>query len=146
MLSKTQKPYVVYMAEIIYSYISIIKKKYPNIDTKKAINKFMETDQFKKLKDGTLHNEWFIELKKNDYMDKETSVRIPQETIRLLEIQRDITIKQLIEIPELYETKNNTLIEVSNRAYQFLWRMCESYELWCNETNQPEQLLLKIID
>ena len=146
MLSKTQKPYVVYMAEIIYSYISIIKKKYPNIDTKKAINKFMETDQFKKLKDGTLHNEWFIELKKNDYMDKETSVRIPQETIRLLEIQRDITIKQLIMIPELYETKNNTLIEVSNRAYQFLWRMCESYELWCNETGQSEQLFLKITD
>jgi len=146
MLSKTQKPYVVYMAEIIYSYISIIKKKYPNIDTKKAINKFMETDQFKKLKDGTLHNEWFIELKKNDYMDKETSVRIPQETIRLLEIQRDITIKQLIMIPELYETKNNTLIKASNRAYQFLWRMCESYELWCKETNQPEILTLRIID
>ena len=146
MLSKTQKPYVVYMAEIIYSYISIIKKKYPNIDTKKAINKFMETDQFKKLKDGTLHNEWFIELKKNDYMDKETSVRIPQETIRLLEIQRDITIKQLIMIPELYETKNNTLIKASNRAYQFLWRMCESYELWCKETNQPEVLTLRIID
>ncbi len=65
----------------------------------------------------TLHDEWFIELKKNDFMDKETSMRIPQETIKLLEIQRDITIKQLIGIPELYETKNNTLIEVSNRAY-----------------------------
>ena len=146
MLSKTRKPYVIYMAEIIYSYISIIKKKNPNISTKEAINEFMETDQFKKLKDGTLHNEWFIELKKNDYMDKETSARIPQETIRLLEIQRDITIEQLITIPELYETKNNTLIEASNRAYQFLWRMCESYELRCKETNQPEILTLRIID
>ena len=27
MLSKIKKPYVIYMAEIIYSYISIIKKK-----------------------------------------------------------------------------------------------------------------------
>jgi len=146
MLSKTQKPYVIYMAEIIYSYVSIIKKKDSNIDTKEAINRFMETDQFNKLRDGTLHHEWFIELKKNDYMDKETGKRIPQETIKLLEIQRDITIKQLIGIPELYETKNNTLIEVSNRAYQFLWRMCESYELWCNETGQSEQLFLKITD
>ena len=146
MLSKTQKPYVIYIAEIIYSYISIIKKKYPTIDTKEAINKFMQTDQFKKLGDGTLHDEWFNELKINDYMDKETGTRIPQETIKLLEIQRNITIKQLIKIPELYETKNNTLIEASNRAYQFLWRMCESYELWCNETGQSEQLLLKIID
>ena len=146
MLSKTRKPYVIYMAEIIYSYISIIKKKNPNISTKEAINEFMETDQFKKLKDGNLHNEWFIELEKNDYIDKETGEKIPQETIKLLEIQRDITIKNLIAIPELYETKNNTLIEASSRAYQFLWRMCESYELWCNEAGQSEQLLLQIID
>ena len=146
MLSKNQKPYVIYMAEIIYSYISIIKKRYPKIDTTEAINKFMKTAQFKKLRDGTLHDEWFIELKKNNYIDKETGASIPQETIKLLEIQRDITIKNLIAIPELYETKNNTLIEASSRAYQFLWRMCESYELWCNETDQSEQLLLKIID
>ena len=134
------------MAEIIYSYISIIKKKNSTISTKDAINRFMETDQFKKLRDGTLHDEWFIELRKNNFIDKETSVRIPQETIKLLEIQRDITIKQLIKIPELYETENNTLIEASNRAYQFLWRMCESYELWCNEADHSEQLLLQIID
>jgi hypothetical protein len=106
----------------------------------------METDQFKKLRDGTLHDEWFFELKENDFMDRKTGVRIPQETIKLLEIQRDFTIKQLIEIPELYEVKSNTLIEASNRAYQFLWRMCESYELWCKETDQSEQLLLEIID
>ena len=146
MLNKTQKPYVIYIAEIIYSYISIIKKRYPEINTKEAINEFMETDQFKKLREGTLHNEWFNELKKNNYMDLETSIRIPQETIKLLEIQRDFTLKQLIKIPELYETKNNTLIKASNRAYQFLWRMCESYELWCKETNQPEILTLRIID
>ena len=145
MLSKTKKPYVIYMAEIIYSYISIIKKN-STISTRDAINKFMETDQFKKLREGTLHDEWFIELKKNDFIDKETSLRIPQETIKLLEIQRDITIKQLIKIPELYEAENNTLIEASNRAHQFLWRMCESYELWCNESDQSEQLLLQIID
>ena len=43
-------------------------------------------------------------------------------------------------------TKDNTLIQASMRAHQFLWRMCESYELWCKETNQSEQLLLNIID
>ena len=145
MLSKTKKPYVIYMAEIIYSYISIIKKN-STISTRDAINKFMETDQFKRLREGILHDEWFIELKKNDFIDKETNLRIPQETIKLLEIQRDITIKQLIKIPELYEAENNTLIEASNRAHQFLWRMCESYELWCKETNQSEQLLLNITD
>ena len=134
------------MAEIIYSYVSIIKKKDLNMKTKDAINKFMETPQFEKLSDGTLHEEWFLELKKNNYLDQETGEKIPEETIKLLNIQKDITIKQLINIPALYETKNNTLIEASMRAHQFLWRMCESYELWCKETGQSEQLLLDITD
>ena len=142
----TKKPYVIYVAEIIYSYISIIKKKYPNIDTKEAINKFIKTDEFNKLSSGALHNEWFNELKKNNYLDQETGKKIPDETIKLLEIQRDATIKQLIKIPELYEKKNNILIEASNRAHQFLWRMCESYELWCKETKQPNALSLNITD
>ena len=142
----TKKPYVIYVAEIIYLYISIIKKKYPNIDTKEAINKFIETDEFNKLSSGALHNEWFNELKKNNYLDQETGKKIPDETIKLLEIQRDATIKQLIKIPELYEKKNNTLIEASNRAHQFLWRMCESYELWCKETKQLNALSLNITD
>jgi hypothetical protein len=146
MLSETKKPYVIYMAEIIYSYVSIIKKKNLNIETKEAIDKFMETEEFKKLSDGTLHEEWFSELEKNNYLDQETGKKIPEETIKLLNIQKDITIKQLIKIPALYETKNNTLIEASIRAHQFLWRMCESYELWCRETGQSEQLLLNIID
>ena len=142
----TKKPYVIYVAEIIYLYISIIKKKYPNIDTKEAINKFIKTDEFNKLSSGALHNEWFNELKKNNYLDQETGKKIPDETIKLLEIQRDTTVKQLIKIPELYETKNNILIEASNRAHQFLWRMCESYELWCKEAKQPNALSLNITD
>jgi hypothetical protein len=146
MLSKTKKPYVIYIAEVIYSYVSIIKKKNSDIETKEAINKFMETEEFKKLSNGTLHDEWFSELKKKDYIDQETGKKIPEETIKLLAIQKDITIKQLIKIPALYEAKNNTLIEASIRAHQFLWRMCESYELWCKETGQTEQLLLNIID
>ena len=146
MLSKTKKPYVIYMAEIIYSYVSIIKNKYSDIETKDAINKFMETVEFKKLSNGTLHDEWFAELKKNKYLDKETGNKIPDETIKLLNIQKEITIKQLIKVPALYETQNDNLIEVSIRAYQFLWRMCESYELWCKETGQLEPLLLNIID
>ena len=146
MLSKTEKPYVIYMAEIIYSFVSIIKKKNLGIETREAIDKFMETEQFKKLSDGTLHEEWFAELKKNDYLDQETGKKIPEETIKLLNIQKDITIKQLIKVPVLYEAKDNTLIDASMRAHQFLWRMCESYELWCKETSQSEQLLLNIID
>jgi len=144
MNASSKKPYVIYIAEIIYSHISIIKKKNSAIDTKNAIKRFMKTNEFDNLSSGELHNKWFIELKKNDYIDKETGKKIPEETIKLLEFQRDATVKQLIKIPELYETENNTMIEVSNRAYQFLWRMCESYELWCKETNQIDALSLNI--
>ena len=146
MSSKAKKPYVIHVAEIIYSYVSIEKNKYSDIDVKQAINKFMETNEFTKLSTGALHDEWFNELKKNEYLDKDTGNKIPDETIKLLEIQKDMTIKNLIRIPKLYETENNTLIDASNRAHQFLWRMCESYELWCKETNQFEQLLLNITD
>ena len=146
MLSKTKKPYVIYMAEIIYSYVSIIKKKNLNIETKEAIDKFMKTEEFNKLSNGTLHEEWFSELEKNNYLDQETGKKIPEETIKLLNIQKDVTIKQLIKIPALYETKNNTLIEASIRAHQFLWRMCESYELWSKESGQSKLLSLKITD
>ena len=134
------------MAEVIYSYVSIEKKKYQDIDVKQAINKFMETSEFTKLSTGALHDEWFGELKKNEYLDKDTGNKIPDETIKLLEIQKNMTIKNLIKIPKLYETENYTLIEASDRAHQFLWRMCESYELWCKETGQSEQLLLNITD
>ncbi|MDB9742213.1 hypothetical protein OAA97_00455 [Candidatus Pelagibacter sp.] len=146
MNSIVKKPYVIHVAEIIYSYVCIEKNKYPDIDIKQAINKFMETNEFTKLSTGALHDEWFSELKKNEYLEKETGNKIPDETIKLLEIQRDITVNNLIKIPKLYETKNNTLIDASDRANQFLWRMCESYELWCKETGQSEQLLLNITD
>ena len=124
----------------------LLKKKYSNIETKEAINKFMETEEFNKLSNGTLHDEWFAQLKKNNYLDQETGNKIPDETIKLLGIQKDMTIKQLIKVPALYDSKNNTLIDVSMRAHQFLWRMCESYELWCKETKQPELLPLNITD
>ena len=146
MLSKNKKPYVIYMAEIIYSFVSIVKKKYPNIKTEEAINKFMETKEYTKLSSGALHDDWFAELKKNNYLDQETGEKIPDETIKLLNIQREMTMKQLVKIPALYESKSNALIDVSKRAHQFIWRMCESYELWVKETGQSEHLLLKIIE
>ena len=146
MNSANKKPYVIYIAEIIYSYISMIKKKNLDMNTKEAINKFMETDEFNKLSNGTLHDQWFNELKTDNYKNKNTGEDIPKETLKLLEIQRDVTIKQLTKVPKLYETENNNLIEASSRAYQFLWRMCESYELWIKETSQSEHLLLGITD
>ena len=68
------------------------------------------------------------------------------ETVKLLEVQRNLMVKQLIQFPDLYYTKSHFPLEISQRAFDHLWRMCESYELWCKETNQLELIILKLID
>ena len=66
--------------------------------------------------------------------------------MKLLRIQKDITTKQLIKNSELYYAKSSFPLEDSQSIFSFLWRKCESYELWSKETQQPELLPLNIID
>ena len=100
---------------------------------------------YEEISTGEFHNKWFKELKKNNFIDNETNKKIPDETIKLLEIQKDTIIKQL-KIPELYYAKSSFPLEISQKAFDLLWRMCESYELWCKESNQKYPLTLKIFD
>ena len=85
-------------------------------------------------------------MEENNFIDKKTKKKVPEETIRLLQIQKDLMIKQLIKFPELYYAKSHFPLEISQRAFDHLWRMCESYELWCKETKQGKLLVLNIID
>ena len=141
-----QKPYVIYLAEIIYKNITDIKKKSPDISNIDAVERFIGTVVYIDISSGKFHDTWFEYLKKNNFIDKESGEVIPEETIKLLKIQKDVTIKQLIKYPELYYTKTSFPLEVSQRAFDYLWRMCESYELWCRETDQSELISLNIID
>ena len=146
MLSKTKKPYVIYLAEVIYKNIVDIKKNNSDISNIDAIEGFIGTKTYKEISSGEFHDNWFKFLENNKFIDKDSGEKIPDETIKLLHVQKDATVKQLIEYPELYYAKNSFPLEISQRAFDFLWRMCESYELWCRETGQSEQLLLNIID
>ena len=56
------------------------------------------------------HDEWLSTIKNNENIDPETNQKIPDETIRLLEIQRDAMIKELIKIPKLYDAKTISLL------------------------------------
>ena len=69
-------------------------------------------------------------IKKNNFIENNTKQKVPDETIILLKVQRDEMVKQLIQFPDLYYTKSHFPLEVSQRAFDQLWRMCESYELW----------------
>ena len=145
MVSK-DKPYVLFVAEVIYLEISKIKENnidFSNID---AIDGFIGTGTYKQISSGEYHDEWFKELRKNNFIDQSTKKKIPEETIRLLKIQKDMMITQLIQFPDLYYAKSHYPLEISQRAFDHLWRMCESYELWCKETKQENLILLKIIN
>ena len=85
-------------------------------------------------------------LKKNGFIDEKSKKKIPDETIKLLYIQKDMMIKQLIQFPDLYYAKSHFPLELSQRAFDHLWRICESYELWCKETNQTQLIVLNFID
>ena len=140
-----KKPYVLHVVEIIYLEIFKIKES-ENINNVEAFERFIGSKTYKQVSSGKFHDNWFKELKKNNFLDKDTGKKITSETIRLLEIQKETMIKQLIQYPDLYYAKSHFPLELSQRAFDHLWRICESYELWCKETKQTELIILNIID
>ena len=146
MSSEVEKPYVLRVAELIYLKIFKIKTTNPKFNNIQAFEIFMTSKDFNLISSGKFHDQWFSELKNNKFIDKITSKKINNETIKLLEIQKESMIKQLVKIPKLYYTKSHFPLELSQRAFDHLWRVCESYELWCKETKQNNLIVLNIIN
>ena len=140
------KPYVLRVAELIYSKVTKIKKENPEMSNIQAFEVFMTTNDYDLISSGNFHDQWFLELKNNKFIDKITGKKINDETMRLLELQKDSMIKFLMKIPKLYYTKSHFPLEISQRAFDHLWRVCESYEMWCNETKQKKLITLNILD
>ena len=145
-MQSKERPYVLFVAEEIYSKICQIKKKNQEFSNIDAVENFIGSDTYDKISSGKFHDEWFQQLEKDGYIDKKTKKRIPDETLELLKVQRDMSIKQLIQFPDLYYSKSHFPLEISQCAFDHLWRMCESYELWCKETKQKELIFLNIIE
>ena len=140
------KPYVLRVAELIYSSVVNIKKENPEMTNIQAFELFMTTKDYDLISSGEFHNQWFLELKDNNFIDKITGKKINDETLRLLEIQKDSMVKFLMKIPKLYYTKSHFPLEISQRAFDHLWRVCESFEMWCKETKQEKLIELNILD
>ena len=145
MISK-ERPYILLVAEKIYLEICKIKKINQDLSNIDAIESFIGSKIYNEISNGEFHDKWFKQLEKNNFIDNNTKQKVPDETIKLLKVQRDMMVKQLIQFPDLYYTKSHFPLEISQRAFDQLWRMCESYELWCKETKQSELMILKIID
>ena len=142
----TDKPYVLRVAELIYKEIVNIKKENSTMSNIQAFEIFMTTIDYDLISSGEFHNQWLLELKNNNFIDKITGKKINDETLKLLEIQKNSMVKFLMKIPELYYAKSHFPLEISQRAFDHLWRVCESYEMWCNETKQKNLITLKILD
>ena len=146
MPKNTDKPYVLRVAETIYLKIADIKKQNSQINNIQAFEIFMTTKDFDLISSGKYHDQWFEVLKNNDFIDKITKKKINNETMKLLELQKDSMVKFLMKIPKLYYAKSHFPLEISQRAFDHLWRVCESYEMWCKETKQEDLIKLDILD
>ena len=146
MSSNNDKPYVLRVAELIYNKVVNIKKENSQMTNIQAFEVFMTTKDYDLISSGEFHDQWFVELKKNDFIDGLTGKKINEETIKLLELQKDSMVKFLMKIPKLYYTKSHFPLEVSQRAFDHLWRVCESYEMWCKETKQDKLIKLDLLD
>ena len=144
MSKKTEKPYVLRAAEFVYSNIVKIKSSNPEVNNIQAFEIFMTSEEYNLLSSGKFHDNWFLELRNNEFIDQITKKKINGETLRLLELQKDSMIKFLMKIPKLYYTKSHFPLEISQRAFDHLWRVCESYEMWCKETKQEKLIKLNL--
>ena len=144
MSKKTEKPYVLRAAEFVYSNIVKIKSRNPEVNNIQAFEIFMTSEEYDLLSSGKFHDNWFLELKNKEFIDQITKKKINEETLRLLELQKDSMIKFLMKIPKLYYTKSHFPLEISQRAFDHLWRVCESYEMWCKETKQEKLIKLNL--
>ena len=69
MSKKTEKPYVLRAAEFVYLNIIKIKKQNPGTNNIQAFEIFMTTKEYDILSSGEFHDKWFLDLKKNKYID-----------------------------------------------------------------------------
>ena len=133
----TSKPVMLYAAEEIYLKISEIKLKNPEISLIEAIERYIGSKSYQNLSSGKFHNELLIKLEKE---------KIPKKTIDLLLIQKKMVLKQLKDNYLNYYAKSSFPLSGSQTKFNLLWRMCESYELWCKEINEKKLITLGISD
>ena len=67
-----EKPYVLFVAEVIYCEILNIKTNNADFSNIDAVDGFIGTKMYKKISSGEFHDEWFKKLKENNFVDQNT--------------------------------------------------------------------------
>ena len=129
------KPAMLYAAEEIYSMVSDIKLKNPEISVIEAVERYIGSKSYQNLSSGEFHNELLNRLQKN---------KAPKKTIELLLVQKKVVVERLKHVEGSYFAKSSFPLDTSQTTFNLLWRMCESYELWCKEINDTKSITLGI--
>ena len=69
-MSSKVKPYVLLVAELIYSKICEIKKMNPDFSNINAIETFIGTETYNQISSGKFHEDLIKKLEKNEAIDK----------------------------------------------------------------------------
>ena len=142
----TSKPLMLYLPESIYSNLIKIKNEDLDLNNIELIERFISTKEFDEIKNGGFHDNLFVKLKENNFLNFETGKKLPKETIDLLYLQKNTVMKQFKENSETYFAKSSFPLSSSQNAFGLVWRMCETYELWCKEVNKEKLIKLNFID
>ena len=79
MKQSKERPYVLYVAEIIYSQIIDIKKNNPGFSNIDAIDNFIGSEIYNEISSGNFHDKWFEELSKNNFIYKKTKKKFQRK-------------------------------------------------------------------
>ena len=141
----TSKPLMLYLPESIYFQLIEIKESEPQITNIELVERFLATKEFNEIKKGNFHDNLFEKIKENNFINLETGIKIPKETIDLLKFQKNTVMKQFQKNSETYFAKSSFPLSNSQNSFGLVWRMCETYELWCKEIKNEKLIKLKFI-
>ena len=141
----TSKPLMLYLPESIYFQLIKIKESEPQITNIELVERFLATKEFNEIKKGNFHDNLFEKIKENNFINLETGIKIPKETIDLLKFQKNTVMKQFQKNSETYFAKSSFPLSNSQNAFGLVWRICETYELWCKEIKNEKLIKLKFI-
>ena len=134
---KIDKPIIIYAAEEIYLKVSNIKKGNPEISVVEAVERYIGSESYHYLGSGEFHNKLFNNLSKKKF---------PKKILEMLMMQKKIVVEQFKDENRDYFAKSQFPLSSTQSKIGFIWRMCESYELWCKEIGKTKLITLRVSD
>ena len=87
-MKSKEKPYVLLVAELIYSEVCKIKKNNPDFSIINAIEAFIGSETYQEIQSGDFHDKLLDNLKANDLIDKKTKKKFHMKLSNYFKFKR----------------------------------------------------------